>query len=570
MYEVYISIINQYYYQNLKAMNQKFLKNAWLRVGMIAAVMTTAFVGTSRAEDITVSPTSITATSGALDDFVTYSSTESRVSNNTINLSSSSSTFTVALTENAVSLGSKIKSVSFNTNRETANYNVDGGSQQSVSVSQNTCTVSNLDCNSIVFSFGYSRTTISSIEVTYTVPTLPYTLNVTANEAEWGTIESVVGNIITAKPAVGYQFANPAYSVEGTATVSQDGNKFYVTGAANGSTVNVTINFDRSSVAPSFEVDFETNDLTSYDSWVFNNFEITNYPKYEGDYVGQAKNGTNATITTVAKIDNPGTLTFYARGSSYGDVTWSVYVSADGSDWGTAVSSTSVGNTEYKEIKVDLSSYTKVYVRIAASGASFGKIDNINLTTLASLFKVSVGSVGYSTFCSDRALDFSDSDIKVFYATASGTTLTFHQITKLPANTGVLLYKESGITDDEIPVFTGTPDAVTGNVFVRGTGAAVSYDEENEQYNYILFNGEDGIGFYKAKNNKVATNRAYIHLTSITGVKSFGIDLDNATAIKTIDNGQQTTEGAIYNVAGQRLQKMQKGINIVNGKKILF
>ena len=26
----------------------------------------------------------------------------------------------------------------------------------------------------------------------------------------------------------------------------------------------------------------------------------------------------------------------------------------------------------------------------------------------------------------------------------------------------------------------------------------------------------------------------------------------------------------IYNLAGQRLQKMQKGINIVNGKKILF
>ena len=38
----------------------------------------------------------------------------------------------------------------------------------------------------------------------------------------------------------------------------------------------------------------------------------------------------------------------------------------------------------------------------------------------------------------------------------------------------------------------------------------------------------------------------------------------------TIDNGQLTTEGAVYNLAGQRLQKMQKGINIVNGKKILF
>ena len=28
-------------------------------------------------------------------------------------------------------------------------------------------------------------------------------------------------------------------------------------------------------------------------------------------------------------------------------------------------------------------------------------------------------------------------------------------------------------------------------------------------------------------------------------------------------------ESSIYNLAGQRIQKMQKGINIVNGKKVL-
>jgi hypothetical protein len=53
-------------------------------------------------------------------------------------------------------------------------------------------------------------------------------------------------------------------------------------------------------------------------------------------------------------------------------------------------------------------------------------------------------------------------------------------------------------------------------------------------------------------------------------VKGFAFGLeDDATAIETIANGQQTTEGAIYNVAGQRLNKTQKGVNIVNGKKIL-
>ena len=42
----------------------------------------------------------------------------------------------------------------------------------------------------------------------------------------------------------------------------------------------------------------------------------------------------------------------------------------------------------------------------------------------------------------------------------------------------------------------------------------------------------------------------------------------NPTAIKTIDNRQPTTDNGIYNLAGQRLQKEQKGINIINGKKV--
>lgn len=49
-----------------------------------------------------------------------------------------------------------------------------------------------------------------------------------------------------------------------------------------------------------------------------------------------------------------------------------------------------------------------------------------------------------------------------------------------------------------------------------------------------------------------------------------GFDPDsNPTGIMTIDNGQRTTDNVIYNLSGQRLQKMQRGINIVGGKKII-
>ena len=75
------------------------------------------------------------------------------------------------------------------------------------------------------------------------------------------------------------------------------------------------------------------------------------------------------------------------------------------------------------------------------------------------------------------------------------------------------------------------------------------------------------IGVYRANESTVAMDRAYVVIDSDVNVKSFVFD-ENATGIEAIHNAAEG--GAIYNLAGQRLQKMQKGINIVNGKKVLF
>jgi hypothetical protein len=85
---------------------------------------------------------------------------------------------------------------------------------------------------------------------------------------------------------------------------------------------------------------------------------------------------------------------------------------------------------------------------------------------------------------------------------------------------------------------------------------------------YILANGADGVGFYKAEGT-IPAGKAYFQSTS--GVKAFFFDGDDATGISLMEDGRsQMEDGAIYNIAGQRIQKMQKGINIINGKKVLF
>ena len=79
--------------------------------------------------------------------------------------------------------------------------------------------------------------------------------------------------------------------------------------------------------------------------------------------------------------------------------------------------------------------------------------------------------------------------------------------------------------------------------------------------------GEE-VGFYRVIENTVINPKTGYLVISGEGVKGFyGFDPDNGTGIKGIDFADENAP--IYNVAGQRLQKMQKGINIVGGQKVL-
>lgn len=181
---------------------------------------------------------------------------------------------------------------------------------------------------------------------------------------------------------------------------------------------------------------------------------------------------------------------------------------------------------------------------------------------------VTVTSVGYATYASNNALDFSGSGINAYIAKADGTTgVTFTQVDKVPANTGVLLYADGGATVD-IPSLTGAASKVSGNVFLPGTGEAVA-SVDGSLHNYILNKpSEKPIGFYRAAGQTVAKNRAYIQIDESTPVKGFiALPGSEETAVKTVK--AEAENGVIFNLAGQRVQKLQRGINIVNGRKVV-
>lgn len=91
---------------------------------------------------------------------------------------------------------------------------------------------------------------------------------------------------------------------------------------------------------------------------------------------------------------------------------------------------------------------------------------------------------------------------------------------------------------------------------------------------YILSYGQNGLGFYRyAEGNTLAAHKAFLINQHGALAKAFRMifaeDIDNEDGIESPLPTSPKGEEMIYNLQGVRMSKLQKGINIVGGKKII-
>lgn len=257
------------------------------------------------------------------------------------------------------------------------------------------------------------------------------------------------------------------------------------------------------------------------------------------------------------------TLTVTAPAGSY--ITKIVFTEpASGAQWNGTMS---VANGDYlnseKTWYADVTGYTSV-VFTGKDGTN--RFAGLKVYLNVSSVPVSISAAGLATFAYDVALDFTSvENLEAYIATTDGSTIALAKKNIIPANTGVLLRALNDATDFNVPVTTAAADDVTGNLFVRGTGAAV--ESGTGPYNYVLAKHGSDIGFYKANGIVVAANKAYLQTT----VAAARIDIDfdgDVTAIETVKAEKANNE--YYNLAGQRVAQPTKGLYIVNGKKYVI
>ncbi len=136
------------------------------------------------------------------------------------------------------------------------------------------------------------------------------------------------------------------------------------------------------------------------------------------------------------------------------------------------------------------------------------------------------------------------------------------KVTSVPKGTPVVLKNEGEYT--LAPV--ATPESVDGNMLKASDGTV-----EGSSSIFVLAKpANKEVGFYAVKEGTtVAKGKAYLEIAN-ADVKSFAFSFaDQADGIETLSTSTLKGEN-IFNIAGQRIQKMQKGINIVNGKKVVL
>lgn len=185
-------------------------------------------------------------------------------------------------------------------------------------------------------------------------------------------------------------------------------------------------------------------------------------------------------------------------------------------------------------------------------------------------YDVEISSAGLATFCLPYNATIPDG-LTAYTATDSveSVKLTAKEGRKIAAGEGVVLKGNKGTYT--FVAAEGNVSPTAGNQMVGVTEDTELTDEDNA---YMLTRKiDDGsIAFRLLKTNyTLEANRAYLKVDGSANTRELIPALwdDNATGIDNIAKDEVTATGAIYNLAGQKLMRAQKGINIINGKLVI-
>ena len=188
--------------------------------------------------------------------------------------------------------------------------------------------------------------------------------------------------------------------------------------------------------------------------------------------------------------------------------------------------------------------------------------------------KVNIGATGYATlYYSDRALVVPENVAAYTYKVTNGKldeSYLYNAGETIPAATGVVLKAAPGEYTFAASQNAGDVDA---DNLLKGSDEATLTTGGAVYYKLSLNKAGDAnsVGFYYgAADGAAFTNgahKAYLALPTASGVRAFLFNGNTTTGIQNVTSNNAATQ--VYDLQGRRVQSAQKGLYIINGKKVL-
>ena len=266
--------------------------------------------------------------------------------------------------------------------------------------------------------------------------------------------------------------------------------------------------------------------------------------------------------------DNKGAIIGTWNGDATENVKNNYYCLKEGSNITRAIG----GNTDNCEAPVNVTAdqLSSGEVAYKLGTAFYQTIGSDNYPVLNSTHGVvgKIADCGYGTLYAVDTDVTIPSGITAYAGKNNGTSIKLTAIAdKIKAGEAVVLVGDEGFYSF-MPT-NGASDVEENDL--EGSDGTVTTDDS--YIVYALANKTNGVGFYKVNAGvKVPAGRAYFKVSTGASAKAFYLfgEEDATSLSEELRVKSEESDAAIYNLSGQRISKLQKGFNIVNGKKVLF
>ena len=274
------------------------------------------------------------------------------------------------------------------------------------------------------------------------------------------------------------------------------------------------------------------------------------------------EDGTQA--NTIWYVGENNALLSYTKGQYLGDMSSDWNFEAIGS---TGNATTFVQGATIGKIQIKPSSGRSLYgdkIRVDAAGEGNNSGNYEWVIEEVTALPVKITNAGASTLYAPVALSLPEEQgLTVYTAEQNGECLTLTEVESvIPANTGVILMGTAGTYN-----FTISDDA--SDPVGQLTGTVATMANPNNDRIYTL--QKPGNDFVMKKYNGPNLNgfKAYFVMPDNSNVQALRLSFGETTGIETVVNGNENGKLEIYDMSGRRVEKMTKGLYIVNGQKVL-